>query len=168
MAFKSRAQSVYADDRYRTSMSASPRAETDSTPVPRSLPHLKVLIIDDDDVARELLSSTLKQAGHEVVELASAIGATRAIFEHDVDAVVVDVMLPDISGDKLARVLRQNGRGQNLGIVLVSSRPVEELEMLAVGAQADGVVSKANIRSGLGAAVTRAVLRRARSAAGMK
>jgi len=121
---------------------------------------MRVLIIDDDDVARELLSSTLKQVGHQVFELATAIGATRAIFEHDVDAVVVDVMLPDISGDKLARVLRKNSRGSRLGIVLVSSRPLAELQALAQVAQADGVVPKANIRSGLGAAVTDACMRR--------
>lgn len=131
-------------------------------------PATRVLIIDDDDVARELLSSTLKQAGHQVFELASAIGATRVIFEHNVDAVVVDVMLPDISGDKLARVLRENSRGQGLGIVLVSSRPVQELQELAAGAKADGVVAKANIRSGLVATVVRAVQRRSQRLAAPK
>ena len=47
---------------------------------------MRILIIDDDDVVRELLSSTLKRGNHHVVELATAIGATRAIFEHDIDA----------------------------------------------------------------------------------
>ena len=124
---------------------------------------MRILIIDDDDVARELLSSTLKRAGHSVFELATAIGATRAIFEHDIDAVVVDVMLPDISGDKLARVLRQNSRGPTLGIVLVSSRPIDELKALALVAQADGVVPKSNIRGGLETAITQACARRARA-----
>jgi DNA-binding response OmpR family regulator len=124
---------------------------------------MRVLIIDDDDVARELLSSTLKQVGHDVFELATAIGATRAIFEHNVDAVVVDVMLPDISGDKLARVLRQNPRGASLAIVLVSSRPLSELQALAKVAQADEVVPKSKIRASLGASVTDACMRRSRS-----
>jgi len=35
---------------------------------------MRILIIDDDDVARELLSGTLKQSGHHVFELATAIG----------------------------------------------------------------------------------------------
>jgi CheY-like chemotaxis protein len=121
---------------------------------------MRILIIDDDDIARELLCSTLKRLGHEVHELATAIGATRAIFQHNIDAVVVDVMLPDISGDKLARVLRQNPRGQSLAIVLVSSRPIDELRALALVAQADGVVPKSNIRGGLEAALTQAYQRR--------
>ena len=123
---------------------------------------MRILIIDDDDVARELLSSTLKHSGHEVFELATAIGATRSIFEHDIEAVVVDVNLPDISGDKLARVLRQNSRGARLGIVLVSSRPIEELRALAKVCQADAVVSKSDIRSRLETAVQQACQRRIR------
>ena len=121
---------------------------------------MRILIIDDDDIARELLCSTLKQVGHEVFELATAIGATRAIFEHNIEAVVVDVNLPDISGDKLARVLRQNPRGHSLAIVLVSSRPIDELRALAAIAQADGVVPKSNIRGGLEAALAQASQRR--------
>jgi DNA-binding response OmpR family regulator len=124
---------------------------------------MRILIIDDDDIVRELLCSTLKRQGHEVHDLATAIGATRVIFEQDIDAVVVDVNLPDISGDKLARVLRQNSRGAGLGIVLVSSLPLDELKALALVAQADGVLSKSNIRAGLEPAVMQACHRRARA-----
>ena len=125
---------------------------------------MRVLIIDDDEISRELLSSTLKLGGHEVFELPNAIGATRVIFGHDIDAVVVDVDLPDLSGDKLARVLRNNSRGPHLGIVLVSSLPLDELTRLALVAKADGVLSKSNIRAGLQPAIARACQLRARPA----
>jgi len=116
----------------------------------------KVLIIDDDEVARELLSSTLEEAGHEVYELPTAIGATREIFRKAIDAVVIDVMMPDINGDKLAKVLRANSRGKHLAIVLVSSRPKSELNELARSAGADAVVSKNMIRVELGNVVAQA------------
>jgi CheY-like chemotaxis protein len=109
----------------------------------------RILVIDDDDIARELLSQTLVGAGYTVFSLPSAIGATREIFQNAIDVVVVDVMLPDIDGDKLARVLRQNSRGRSLGIILVSSRPVEELRALASAAQADMVLPKSQIRASL-------------------
>ena len=125
---------------------------------------MRILIIDDDEVVRELLSGTLKRVGHEVYELASAFGVTRAIFEHDIDAVVVDVNLPDIDGDKLARDLRQNARGPNLGIVLLSGLSLDELTPLALIAQADSVLSKANIRAGLEPAIMQACQRRLRVA----
>ena len=120
---------------------------------------MRVLLIDDDEIVRELLSSTLKRFKHEVYELASAMGAARLIFEQSIDAVVIDVNLPDLSGDKLARVLRQNSRDRGLGIVLVSSLPVDELERLTLFAEADDMVAKSNIRSGLEPAIRRACQR---------
>jgi DNA-binding response OmpR family regulator len=124
-------------------------------------PKMRVLVIDDDDIARELLCSTLKAAGHETFELQSSIGATRCIHEQKVDAVVLDVMLPTVNGDKLARMFRQSSGGELLGIVLVSSRPKPELRQLATLAQADEVVTKNEIQRGLVVAVQRAVVRRA-------
>jgi CheY-like chemotaxis protein len=35
---------------------------------------MRVLVVDDDDIARELLTSTLRHAGHTVFELSSALG----------------------------------------------------------------------------------------------
>ncbi|HWZ87296.1 MAG TPA: response regulator [Polyangiaceae bacterium] len=125
---------------------------------------MRILVIDDDEVARELLSSTLRHNNHEVFELATAIDATRLIFEQEIDAVVVDVNLPDMNGDKLARILRQNSRGPTLGIVLVSTLPDDELRHVGLLAQADGVLSKSNVRAQLESAVTQACERRARPA----
>ena len=124
-------------------------------------PKMRVLVIDDDDIARELLCSTLRAAGHETFELPSSIGATRCIHEQKVDAVVLDVMLPTVHGDKLARMFRQSSGGEQLAIVLVSSRPKPELRDLATLAQADDVVTKSEIQRGLVVAVQRAVVRRA-------
>jgi CheY-like chemotaxis protein len=121
---------------------------------------MKILVIDDDDIARELLSSTLRKAGHETYELESSIGATRCIHEQGVDAVVLDVMMPTINGDKLARMFRSGAQGRKLGIVLVSSRSQEELAALAAAAEADEVVTKGDVRIRLAAAVQRAVERR--------
>jgi DNA-binding response OmpR family regulator len=123
-------------------------------------PKMRILVIDDDDIAREQLCSTLRAAGHETFELQSSIGATRCIHEQRVDAVVLDVMLPTVNGDKLARMFRQSSVGEQLGIVLVSSRPKPELRQLATMAQADDVVSKSEIQRGLVVAVQRAVVRR--------
>ncbi len=117
-------------------------------------------MIDDDSIARDLLCSTLEAAGHIAYGLPSSIGATRCIFENRVNVVVLDVMMPNINGDKIAKVLRNNPQGSALAIVLVSGRSHEELRGLADAAQADAVVSKRNIRSELVRVVTQAVKRR--------
>ncbi len=126
-------------------------------------PKLRVLVIDDDDIAREMLCGALRSSGHDVVDLPSAIGATRAIFEQDIEAVVLDVMMPSINGDKLARLLRQATRGKSLTIILVSSRPIDELQQLAANARADAVLPKGEARNHLASALEKAHRQRASS-----
>jgi CheY-like chemotaxis protein len=124
-------------------------------------PKLKVLVVDDDDLVRTQVSSLLSQAQCEVQELPSAIGVTRSVMQHQIDVVVIDIMMPSLPGDKLAQVLRQNPKLKNLGVVLISSRPVEELQHLANEVRADAVVNKAELARTLVAAVGRAGKKRA-------
>jgi CheY-like chemotaxis protein len=133
------------------------------TPTPSDVDsgsRLKVLVIDDDDITREMLCDLLREHGHDVHELSSAIGASRAISDLNIEAVVLDVMMPSINGDKLARLLRGASRGQTLAIVLISSCPLNELRTLADAARADAVVSKSDARSSLGSALLKAYRKR--------
>jgi CheY-like chemotaxis protein len=108
---------------------------------------LRVLIVDDDDLVRSQLSTSLTNAQHFVHSLPSAIGVTRAVVQHRIDVVVIDVSMPMLSGDKLTTLLRQNPRCKDLGVVLISGRSREELEALAQEVAADAVVTKAEARS---------------------
>jgi CheY-like chemotaxis protein len=113
----------------------------------------RALVIDDDDIARELLVSVLKDGGYETFELPSPIGATQTIFQEQIDVVVLDVMMPALSGDKLARMLRSNPRLGSLVIVLVSSASMDDLKQLAASVKADAVVSKRDVRKSLLSAI---------------
>lgn len=117
----------------------------------------RVLVIDDDDVARSLVCSVLEAAGHETFELPSPIGATRLIQEKRVDAVVIDVVMPALSGDRLATLLRGNPRFKNLGVVLVSGNSGVQLEDMAQKVKADAVVTKVEIRAKIAGAVALAI-----------
>ena len=110
---------------------------------------MKVLVIDDDDIARELIVSILESGGYETYDLPSPIGATQAILDRSIEIVVIDLFMPAMSGDKLAKMLRSNPRLQNLVIVLVSSADVDELTGLASSVKANAVVSKADVRTRL-------------------
>jgi CheY-like chemotaxis protein len=107
---------------------------------------MKVLVIDDDDVARELVVSVLEEGGHEALGLPSPIGATQAIIDERIEAVVLDLFMPALSGDKLAKMLRSNPRLKGLVIVLISSCDMQELQTLARSVKADAVLAKADIR----------------------
>jgi CheY-like chemotaxis protein len=123
----------------------------------------RILLIDDDDIARELLSSLLVAAGHQVWELPSPIGATRTILSERIEIVILDIFMPQMDGDKSAKMLRENPRLHDLGIILISSCEEERLRNLADRVGADAVVPKAEARAKLVQVVNR-VMRAPRSA----
>jgi CheY-like chemotaxis protein len=118
-----------------------------------------VLIIDDRDEAREFMSRLLTEAGFEVFEQGSPIGATRVIIRHGIRVVVIDVNMPAMRGDKLAQLFRENPRFQNLGLVLVSGEQEEELQRIGQEVGADAVVTKASMTTALAAEVQRIAAR---------
>jgi CheY-like chemotaxis protein len=111
--------------------------------------NLRVLVIDDDDVSRELLCSVLEASGHVTLELPTPIGATQLIQEQNIQAVVIDVMMPALTGDRLAQLLKKNPRFRDLGVVLVTGDSSVDLENLAKKAGAHAVVSKGAVRRDL-------------------
>jgi PAS domain S-box-containing protein len=78
-----------------------------STPVPQAagtgLPGLRVLLVEDDAQARELVRDILRVAGHHTAEAADAAQALALLGRESFDAAVVDYSLPDMDGLTLAR-----------------------------------------------------------------
>ena len=122
---------------------------------------ISVLVIDDDEIAREYLCDVLRRAGFIVDDLPSTIGVTNKIVRDKYHVVVLDVMMPAIRGDKLAGLLRKNPHLQGLGVVLVSGAPASELTQLIEDFDPAGVIGKAEARAKLPAAVLRAAQERA-------
>jgi DNA-binding response OmpR family regulator len=67
----------------------------------------RVLVADDNREFAELLRTTLEDAGYEVVTAYSGIAAVTAAESADLDAAILDVLLPGLSGDAIAERLRQ-------------------------------------------------------------
>lgn len=120
---------------------------------------LRVLVIDDDDVARDVIVDVLQQDGHQVTSLPSPIGATKHIVDQNVDVVVLDLMMPSMRGDKLATLLGRNPKLKHLGVVLVTGTRLEEVSALAEGMGSVTIVSKGGIQSDLLPAVRKAARR---------
>jgi CheY-like chemotaxis protein len=119
----------------------------------------RVLVIDDTEVSRMAIAEVLSAAGYQVLQLASAIGATRMIMQHKVQAAVIDVAMPGLSGDKLITLLRDNPRMRDLKIVVISARSAEELEVIRSATSADGAVDKAHLSSQLAPLLQRILAR---------
>ena len=66
-----------------------------------------VLVADDNREFAELLRALLEDAGHTVITAYSGLAAIAVVEQHPVDCAVLDVLIPQISGDAVAERLRQ-------------------------------------------------------------
>ena len=70
---------------------------------------LRVLVVDDEQMLTDLLSMALKMEGWEVRSAASGFEALSEAREFDPDAMVLDIMMPDLDGMSVLQRLRQSG-----------------------------------------------------------
>jgi len=119
----------------------------------------RVLAVEDEDAIRELLEITLEAAGFKVDGAADAEDALRLLRAELPDAVLIDWMLPGMSGFALAQKLRGEARTRGLPIIMLTARGEEADRVAGLEAGADDYITKPFSPRELVARV-RAVLRR--------
>ena len=102
---------------------------------------LTFLVVDDDPVALEVARERLEAIGFNVSTRDQALGTSSYIVQHRPDFVLLDVMMPALTGGELAQVLKR--RANHTGVILHSSKPPAELRALAEATGALGSISKA-------------------------
>ena len=70
---------------------------------------LRVLVVDDEQMLTDLLSMALRMEGWEVRTAGSGFQALQAARDFDPDAMVLDIMMPDLDGMAVLQRLRQSG-----------------------------------------------------------
>ena len=102
----------------------------------------KILIVDDDQFMRELLTAKLEENGYEVSSVSEGFLAIQTIRDHKPDLVLLDILLPGLSGLETLNVLRAEELGQHLPIILISNLNEPELIRVAERLGADGYLVK--------------------------
>src|SRR4051812_19929898 len=108
-----------------------------------------ILVIDDNAVVLEVTRSMLEQAGFRVVTHDRASGAVVAVLHERPDLVLLDVNMPNMSGDSLADILGRTRATRGTLVVLYSSLPANALRMKALAAGAHGFIQKTGAQSEL-------------------
>lgn len=101
-----------------------------------------ILVVDDEQPIREMVEFSLERAGFKVVEAADGTEARIAIADQQPDLILLDWMLPDISGLDLARALRRENLAREIPIVMLTARTEEEDKVRGLDAGADDYVTK--------------------------
>jgi two-component system phosphate regulon response regulator PhoB len=120
-----------------------------------------ILIVEDDDAISALLEYNLSKDGYEVVVAADGEEALTLVSERLPDIVVLDWMLPKVSGIEVCRRLRQRTESRNVPIIMLTARGEESDRIRGLDTGADDYVVKPFTMSELSARI-RAVLRRLR------
>lgn len=67
--------------------------------------HVRVLLVDDDDAVRAALTRVLRRGGAQVEEFSSGFRALARLSEMTYDVAILDLSMPDIDGEELARAI---------------------------------------------------------------
>lgn len=118
-----------------------------------------ILVVEDEAPIREMLQFSLSRAGFTVHEAADARSAQDMINKTLPDLVLLDWMLPGISGVELAGKIRQAARTRDIPIIMLTARGEEESKIRGLEAGADDYITKPFSNQELVARI-RAVLRR--------
>src|SRR5260370_29480776 len=89
-----------------------------------------ILVVEDEPAIQELIAANLQHAGHHVIRAADAEGALGIVRHALPDLLLIDWMLPGMSGVSLARQLRQEERTRGIPIILLTARS-EEADTIA-------------------------------------
>ena len=123
------------------------------------MPAPTILIVEDDVAIREMLRFVLQQENFDIVEAEDAEYAQAQIDLIHPSLILLDWMLPGISGVEFARRLKRGARTRNIPIVLITARGEETDKVKGLESGADDYVTKPFSTRELVARI-RAVLRR--------
>jgi len=122
-----------------------------------------ILIVEDEEAIRAMIALALEQAGFEVDEADDANVAWNKVNDRLPDLVLLDWMLPGVSGVEFARRMRREEMTREIPIIMLTARTEEHDKIRGLDAGADDYITKPFSPKEMMARI-RAVLRRAKSA----
>ena len=86
-----------------------------------------ILLVEDDQPSRDLYRSALQRGGHTVVTAEDGMAALRAIGLAVPQLIVLDMMLPKLSGRDVLRELRANPETRHVPVIIITGADVRNL-----------------------------------------
>ena len=103
---------------------------------------MQVLVVDDDEIVREMIAGNLEDEGYEVATAENGKVALEMLHTGSFRMVVSDWIMPGISGPQLCRAIRQRNHGRYIYVIVVTSRNSTDDIVAAFDAGADDFITK--------------------------
>ena len=104
----------------------------------------RILLLDDSAITLEMEKAVLEDRGYKVAIASNLIEFQSQLDLFQPEIILTDLMMPDISGKDIVRVLKQDFHTEKIPIILFSSKGDDELQEIAEQAGADGFLSKSH------------------------
>lgn len=104
----------------------------------------RILLLDDSAITLEMERSVLEERGHQVATATNLLEFQAALDAFQPEIILTDLVMPDISGKDIVRVLKQDFHTERIPIIIFSSKPDDELAEAAEQVGADGYLSKSH------------------------
>ena len=115
-----------------------------------------ILVVEDDKKTNEAICEYLKSAGHKLISVYDGVSALQSFGECNIDLVVLDIMLPKISGLSVLHEIRQSS---SVPILMLTAIEDEYTQITSFDERADDYITKPFSMVLLGRRIT-ALLRR--------
>lgn len=103
---------------------------------------ISVLVVDDESAIREMIRFALGKSGMNVTGAANAKEALGKINERSPDIILLDWMMPNMTGPELTRRLRKNPVTIDIPIIMLTARITEDDKVTGLNAGADDYILK--------------------------
>ena len=102
----------------------------------------RILVVDDESDVTELLEYKLEQEGYRVATLNDPLAFVAKVREFEPDLMLLDIMMPELSGIQLCRIIRADSAMKETPVIFLSARSEVEDRIKGLEAGAEDYISK--------------------------
>lgn len=103
---------------------------------------MKILVADDELRLRKVVALYIVKCGHEIIEAGNGETAVELVKQNKPDAVVLDVMMPGMTGIEAAKIIRSIDEFKHIPIILLTANASEEDIKTGLASGADKYITK--------------------------
>jgi two-component system phosphate regulon response regulator PhoB len=102
----------------------------------------KILVVEDERDIQDLIAYNLRQAGHDVILASRGDDAVRVARQQRPDLVLLDLMLPGLSGKEVCQAIRRDSATQSTPVIMLTAKGEEVDRVVGLEVGADDYVTK--------------------------
>lgn len=111
----------------------------DKIPVRSGYDMTRILMVDDEEVILDVLRAYFEKEGWDIISASNGIDALKRAKENELDIIILDLMLPDISGEEVCRIIR---KASEVPIIMLTAKSTEEDLINGIVIGADDYITK--------------------------